>query len=102
VGVWLKAPHALTELVEVDAFEAVAGSPQSNWFMGFAIASPDGERVSGAALAWLRQMCDSSLHLDDYESALASLRPQSTGPRLTVRVLRDEWDTAAMLPTPPP
>ena len=38
-------------------------------------------------------MCDSSLHLDDYESALASLGPQSTdGPRLTVRVLRDEWD----------
>jgi hypothetical protein len=94
VGVWLKAPHALTELVEVDAFDTVAGSPQSSWFMGFAIASPDGEQASWAALAWLRQMCDSSLHLDDYESALASLGPQTTdGPRLTVRVLRDEWDT---------
>ena len=94
VGVWLKAPHALTELVEVDAFDTVAGSPQSNWFMGFAIASPDGEQASGTALAWLRQMCDSSLHLDDYESALASLGQQSPdGPRLTVRVLRDEWDT---------
>jgi hypothetical protein len=94
VGVWLRAPHALTELVEVDAFDTVAGSPQSNWFMGFAIASPDGEQVSEAALAWLRQMCDFSLHLDGYESALASLRPQSTdGLRLTVRVLRDEWDT---------
>jgi hypothetical protein len=80
--------------VEVDAFDTVAGSPHSNWFMGFAIASPDGEQVPGAALAWLRQMCDSSLHLDDYESALASLGPQSTdGPRLTVRVLRDEWNT---------
>ena len=93
---WLKAPHALTELVEVDAFDAVAGSPQSSWFMGFAIASPDGEQASGAALAWLRQMCDSSvsLHLDDYESALAGLGPQSTdGLRLTVRVLHDEWDT---------
>ena len=94
VGLWLKAPHALTELVVVDAFDTVPGSPQSNWFMGFAVASPDGEQVSGTALAWLRQMCDSSLHLDDYESALDSLRPQSTdGLRLTVRVLRDEWDT---------
>jgi hypothetical protein len=94
VGAWLKAPHALTELVEVDAFDTVAGSPQSNWFMGFAIASPDGEQASEAALAWLRQMCDSSLHLDNYESALASLRPQSTdGSPLIVRVLRDEWDT---------
>ena len=69
---WLKAPHALTELVEVDAFDTVAGSPQSNWFMGFAIASPDGEQASRTALAWIRQMCDSSLHLDDYESALAA------------------------------
>ena len=94
VGVWLKAPRALTELVEVDAFDTVAGSTQPNWFMGFAIASPDGQQVSEATLAWLRQMCDSSLHLDDYESALASLRPQSTyGPRLIVRILRDEWDT---------
>jgi hypothetical protein len=34
------------------------------------------------------------LRLDDYESALASLRPQSTdGPPLTARALRDEWDT---------
>ena len=101
VGVWLKAPHALTELVEVDAFDTVPGSPQSNWFMGFAAASPDGEQVPKTALAWIRQMCDSSLHLDDYESALDdyesaldSLRPQSTdGLRLTVRVLREEWDT---------
>jgi hypothetical protein len=94
MGVWLKAPHALTELVEVDAFDTVAGSPQSNWFMGFAIAGPDGEDLSETALTWLRQMCDSSLHLDDYESALASLRPQSkSGPRLIVRVLREEWDT---------
>ncbi len=94
VGVWLKAPRALTELVEVDAFDTVAGSPQSNWFMGFAIAGPDGEQMSETALAWLRQMCDSSLHPDNYESALTSLRPQSTdGPRLTVRLLRDEWHT---------
>jgi hypothetical protein len=94
VGVWLRAPHALTELVEVDAFDTVAGAPQTNWFTGFAVASPDGEQVSGMALAWLRQMCDSSLHLDDYESALASLRPRSTNrPWLTMRVVRDEWDT---------
>jgi hypothetical protein len=94
VGIWLKAPHALTELVEVDAFDIVAGSPQSNWFMGFAIANPDGEDAAGTALALLRQMCDSSLHLDQYESALASLKRRPTdGPRLMVRVLRDEWDT---------
>lgn len=94
VGIWLKAPHTLTELVEVDAFETVAGSPQANWFMGFAIASPVGEDAAGTALAWLRQMCDSSLYLDQYESALASLQHQSVdGLRLTVRLLPQEWDT---------
>jgi len=93
VGIWLKAPRALTELVEVDAFDVVAGSPQSNWFMGFAIASPDGERLSGAVQAWLRQMCDSSLHLNDYELALASLDSHAPSPRLTTGVIRDEWNT---------
>lgn len=78
VGIWLKAPHALTDLVEVDAFDTVAGSPLTNWFMGFAIGGPDGEEAAGTALAWLQQMCDSSLHLDQYESALASLKRQST------------------------
>jgi hypothetical protein len=73
-GVWLKAPRDLRELVEVDAFEVVPGSPQSNWFMGFAIASADGDQVSDAVLAWLRQMCDSSLHLVDYEPTLTSIR----------------------------
>jgi len=96
VGVWLKAPRHLTELVEVDAFESVPGSVQSNWFMGFAIASAGGYRLADAAVAWLRQMCDSALHLDDYESALASLRPQprSSTSRLGVRISRGpEWDT---------
>jgi hypothetical protein len=96
MGVWLKAPRHLTELVEVDAFESVPGSVQSNWFMGFAIASTEGGRIADAVVAWLRQMCDSALHLDDYESGLASLRPQprSSTPRLEVRVCREpEWDT---------
>jgi hypothetical protein len=95
-GVWLKAPRHLTELVEVDAFESVPGSTQSNWFMGFAIASSGGERIAETAVAWLRQLCDSALHLDDYESALASLRPRTgpSKPRLEVRISRGpEWDT---------
>jgi hypothetical protein len=92
VGVWLKAPRALTELVEADAFDTVPGTPRSNSFTGLAVASPDGEQASETALAWLRQMCDSSLHLDDYEPALASLRPQAADvPRLTARFLRSEW-----------
>jgi len=70
----------------------VEGSPQSNWFMGFAIARADGEQPSGMALAWLRQLCDLSLHLLDYDTDLASLSRRGTGPRLSVRHIRDEWD----------
>ena len=91
LGVWLKAPLAVTELVEVDAFDVVEGSQQVSSFTGFAIATADGEQVSETAMAWLRQLCDSSLHLLDYESDLASLG--GTGPRLSVRHIRDEWDT---------
>ena len=45
------------------------------------------------ALAWLRQLCDSSLHLADYEADLASLGPSATGPRLTTRVVREHWES---------
>ena len=91
VSIWLKAPRALTELVEVEAFDVVAGSPQSNWFMGVAIASPDGAQSPEMVQAWLRQMCDSSLHLDNYEADIASLNGSTTGPRLAVRVVSTEW-----------
>jgi hypothetical protein len=87
VGVWLKAPHALTELVEVDAFDVVAGSSRSNWFMGFAVASSEGEQSSGMVQAWLRQLCDSSLRLNNYEADLASLDARA---RLSVRVIQDK------------
>jgi hypothetical protein len=95
VAVWLKAPQALTELVEVDGFESVPGSTPSSWFMGFAVASPDGQPLAGVAQAWLRQICDAALHLDGYESALASLGAALPGgqPRLVVTVLYDvAWD----------
>jgi hypothetical protein len=91
VSIWLKAPRALTELVEVENFDVVAGSPQSNWFMGVAIASPEGVQSPDLIQAWLRQMCDSSLHLDNYEVDIASLNGSGTGPRLAVRVVSTEW-----------
>jgi hypothetical protein len=79
VALWLNAPRSLTELVEVDAFAVVPGTPQLNSFAGFAVASAEGEQAAQTAVAWLRQMCDSSLHLDGYESALDSLRSTAAG-----------------------
>lgn len=94
VGIWLKAPRALTELVNIDGFESVPGSAQANWFMGFAMADPDGEPVMGTAKAWLQQMCDSSLHLDDREAVLSNLGPESAeGQRLVVKASAPAWET---------
>ena len=103
VGVWLKTPQALTELVDVDGYASVEGSAQSNWFMGFAMADPDGQRLSDLAEAWLRQLCDSALHLDGYEADLASLRSgTSPGQRLAVKVVQqdssDQVPSAAAAP----
>jgi hypothetical protein len=93
IGVWLKAPRALTELIDVDGYASVEGSAQSNWYMGFAMADPSGQRLGDLAEAWLRQLCDSALHLDDYEADLASLRSSTAaGQRLAVKVLQQDFD----------
>jgi hypothetical protein len=93
IGVWLKAPRALTELIDVDDYASVEGSTQSNWYMGYAVGEPDGQRLGDLAEAWLRQLCDSALHLDDYEVDLASLRPGTgAAQRLTVKIVQQDFD----------
>jgi hypothetical protein len=93
-GVWLRAPQALTELVDIDGFESVPGSPHTNGFMGFAMADPDGQPVADMAGAWLQQMCDSSLHLDDREAVLPNLRTESAGDnRLVVQASMPIWES---------
>jgi hypothetical protein len=93
VGVWLKASRALTELIDVDGYVSVEGSTQSNWYMGFAVGETDGQRLGDLAETWLRQLCDSTLHLDDYEADLASLRlGAAAGQRLAVRVVQQDFD----------
>lgn len=49
---------------------ASARSCRSNQFTGWAYADSDGKSASDAARELLVQMCEYSLHLDDFESAL--------------------------------
>jgi hypothetical protein len=84
-GVYLDAPHSMTELVDTEDLKFLPGSPASSWFMGWAISSPDGQQAPDLAREWLVQMCDSTLHVDAYEpylGDLANLRqtPADTGP----------------------
>jgi hypothetical protein len=68
IAIWLKAQGAsLTELVDIEGMRVIPGSPQSNWFMAFAVADPAGQREEDLARTWLGQMCDSALHLDGHE-----------------------------------
>jgi hypothetical protein len=93
VGVWLNTAQALTELIDVDGYAAVEGSTPSNSYRGFATADPAGQRLGDLAETWLRQLCDSALHLDGYEADLASLKPSTgAGQRLAVKVVQQDFD----------
>jgi hypothetical protein len=71
-GIALDVSRAMTELVDTEDLEPVPGSSPSTWFMGWAVADPDGEPARALAREWLTQMCDSTLNLNGYESVLAA------------------------------
>lgn len=73
VGVWLRTPRDMAELVDSGGLKPLPGSPQSNSFTGWALADPTGEPASIAAVELLRQMCDYTLNLDGYEPALEGM-----------------------------
>jgi len=73
LGVWLNTPRALAELVDAGSLKALPGAAQANWFIGYAIADPEGKPAAATAQDFLTQMCDFTLHLDGWEAALAPL-----------------------------
>jgi hypothetical protein len=83
-GLWLEASAVLTELVDIDGLTVVPGSPQLSDFTGYAVAVADGLDGERLALAWLRMMSDSCLHIDGSAAALAPLA-RTGGPRFKWR-----------------
>jgi hypothetical protein len=73
VGVVLKAPRGMAEVVDTEGLTPLEGSYPSNQFMGWAVADPDGEPAAAIAVEMLRQMCDYTLNLDGYEPVLEAL-----------------------------
>lgn len=69
-GIWLESHQPLTAMVDIEDLRTLPGSYLSNQFMGWAYADSDGKSASAAARELLVQMCEYSLHLDDFESAL--------------------------------
>jgi hypothetical protein len=73
VGVWLDSRRDMAEFVDLGELKPLPGSPQSNSFTGWALADPAGEPAATAAVELLRQMCDYTLNLDEYEPALEGM-----------------------------
>ena len=72
-GIWLNAPRSLGELIDTGDLKPLPGSALSNGFISYAIADPAGKTPNSAAVDILTQLCDFTLHLDGWESAIQVL-----------------------------
>lgn len=71
LGVWLQSYQPLTVMVDIDGLQMLPGSSPSNQFIGWTFANPDGKSAAGAARDMIVQLCEYTLHLDDFERVLA-------------------------------
>jgi hypothetical protein len=71
LGVWLQSYQPLTVMVDTDALQVLPGSSPSNQFIGWTFADPDGKSAAGTARDLIVQLCEYTLHLNDFEQLLA-------------------------------
>ena len=67
VGTWLNDPAAL---VDITGFSVLPGQATSQWFTSYAVADADGSSLVEVAKNIVRQMCDYTMYLENYESIL--------------------------------
>lgn len=72
-GVMLQTIGPISELVDSDGLSPLPGGFSANQFLGYAIADQAGSPAERVALELLRQVCDHTLHLDDFEGVLESI-----------------------------
>jgi hypothetical protein len=72
-GIWLKAPRSMLDIIDIGQYRVIPGSATANWFIGYLVADPEGRTVSGAAAELIGQLCESTLHLDDFETLVHRL-----------------------------
>lgn len=70
LGIWLQSYQPLTGMVDIDGLRVLPGSSPSNQFMGWTFADPEGKSAAGVARDLMIQLCEYTLHLDDFERAL--------------------------------
>jgi hypothetical protein len=74
VMVWIDTPDALSNFVDIGNCQPLPGSPSSPRFESYAVLDAKGLPVADMAIEWIRQMCDNTLHVDNYESLLSALK----------------------------
>jgi hypothetical protein len=67
-GIWLDAPRSIGDLVHFADIRQLPGSALSNQFIAYAIADPNGKSAKNIAEDIITQLCDFTLHLDNWES----------------------------------
>ena len=75
LGIWLQSYQPLTVMVDIDGLHMLPGSSPSNQFMGWTFADPDGKSAAGVARDLMIQLCEYTLHLDDFERLLGEEPP---------------------------
>jgi hypothetical protein len=75
-GICLIPTRSMAELVDAEGCVTLPGASPVPHFMGFAVADADGRPAGAAAQDFLRQLCDYTLKLDNYEPTLAAIRSQ--------------------------
>lgn len=80
LGIWLESsPQPLTVMVDTRRLLTLPGSWPSSQYMGWAYATPDGDLAAETARGLLIQLCEYTLHLDDFEDAIAeAVQPTAT------------------------
>jgi hypothetical protein len=73
VGVLLQAASSMGELVDTGSLRLLPGAIPSQQFLGYAIADRTGKPARDIARTTLAQLCEYTLHLDDFEPTLAAL-----------------------------
>jgi TIR domain len=72
VGVMLNTAP-ITRLIDTGPLRPLPGAIPSHQFLGYAIADGAGQPARNIARTMLAQLCEYTLHLDDFEPALAGL-----------------------------
>jgi hypothetical protein len=97
-GVMIETVGPIAELVDTGGLSPLPGAVLSNQFLGYAIADGEGESADHVAKDLLRQLCDHTLHLGDFEDALESATAVPEGVILQPssckrQGVRNTWET---------